>query len=110
MMPLSPDDEIIPWVKSKKRMDKDFFASMMGTDAFGGDQFEVASKVKVPTLLIMGDRDMGSIVSTEVAEKLAGLMPELQVAHLKGANHDIRRAKFDKYMQALKTFLTELSQ
>jgi hypothetical protein len=35
------------------------------------------------------------------------LIPDLQIAHLKGANHDIRRAKFDEYMAALKNFLTE---
>ena len=108
LMPVSPDDEIIPWIKSKKRTDKDFFKSMTGADALNSDPFEVAKKIKIPVLLIMGDRDAGSIVSTEVAQKLANIIQTLQIAHLKGANHDIRRAKFDEYMQALKTFLAEL--
>ena len=63
MMPVAPEDEIVPWILSKKRMDKDFFRS------------------------------------------LAGSIPGLQVAHLTGTGHDVRRAKFDGYMTALRSFL-----
>jgi hypothetical protein len=55
----------------------------------------------------MGDRELGSIVSSEVAQEMAKVLPGLQVVHLAGANHDIRRAKFEEYMTALKKFLRE---
>lgn len=111
MMPVSPDDEIVPWIKSKKRVSNDFINSLKNADeSYFLDPFEVAKKINVPTLLIMGDRDEGSIVSSEVAQKMAEIMPDLAVAHLKGANHDIRRARFDGYMTALKTFLADVYQ
>ena len=105
-MPDFPDDEIIPWVKSKKRMNKDFIQSMSSSDTLFSS-FDVAKKINIPTLLIYGDRDSGAIVSNEVAQKLANSIPTLQTVHLEGANHDIRRARFDGYMTALKTFLYE---
>lgn len=109
MMPVSPDDEIIPWINSKKRLSNDFLNAMRyldATDVFS--QYKVLEKINVPTLLIMGDREKGSIVSIEAAQELAKAIPDLHVAHLKGANHDIRRSKFDQYCEALKQFLYEI--
>ena len=112
MMPLAPDDEIIPWIKSKKRANKDFLRSMLNAANHPDPPFslQVADKVTVPTLLIMGDREKGSIVSLEVAQEMGKLIPDFQVAHLRGANHDIRRSKFDEYMQAVRKFLDEAYQ
>ena len=110
MMPVSPDDEIIPWIKSKKRANTDFLRSMMNaTDSVDNPPFslQVAEKITVPTLLIMGDREKGSIVSVQVAQEMNKLIPDLQIAHLRGANHDIRRSKFDEYMSAVRKFLDE---
>jgi len=110
MMPVSPDDEIIPWIKSKKRATKDYLQSMMNaTDSVDNPPFslQVAEKITVPTLLIMGDREKGSIVSVQVAQEMGKLIPDLQTAHLRGANHDIRRSKFDEYMTAVRKFLDE---
>ncbi len=108
LMPVSPDDEIIPWIKSKKRFSNDFLNSMKNAgDSVIPSPFETLKKVKVSTLLLMGDRERGSIVSVEVAQEMAKLIPDLQIAHLKGANHDIRRSKFDEYMTALQNFLDE---
>ena len=110
MMPVSPDDEIIPWIKSKKRVNMDFLRSMMNvTDSVDNPPFslQVAEKITVPTLLIMGDREKGSIVSVQVAQEMKKLIPDLQIAHLRGANHDIRRSKFDEYMTAVRKFLDE---
>ena len=112
MMPVSPDDEIIPWIKSKKRANKDFLRSMMNAADSPDPPFslQVAEKITAPTLLIIGDREKGSIVSLEVAQEMGKLIPDFQVAHLKGANHDIRRSKFDEYMHAVRKFLDEAYQ
>lgn len=108
MMPVSPDDEIIPWLNSKKRLSVDFMNSLNLHNGLMIDApFETVQKITVPTLLIMGDREKGAIVSQEVAQKMAQLIPDFKVVHLVGATHDIRRVKFDEYMEALKTFLAE---
>lgn len=105
MMPVSPDDEIIPWINAKKRVNKDFFQSMKEMGSPNPDPFGMAKKIIVPVLLFRGDRDSGAIVSEEVAQELSKVISELEVVHLAGANHDIRRAKFDGYMPALKKFI-----
>jgi len=111
MMPVSPDDEIIPWIDSKKRFSNDFLSSMKNVvDTDVPFPSEVLEKIKIPTLLFMGDRERGSIVSIEAAQEMAKIIPDLQIVHLKGANHDIRRSKFSEYMEALKTFLAEVYQ
>ena len=109
MMPVSPDDEIIPWIKSKKRFNDDLIKNMETTiDADMSGPIEELKKVKVPTLLFIGDREKGSIVSVKVAKEIEKLIPNLQLVHLEGANHDIRRSKFDEYMAALKQFLAKV--
>ncbi|MCP5100480.1 MAG: alpha/beta hydrolase [Chloroflexi bacterium] len=109
LMPVSPDDEIIPWIKSKKRFKIDVISALRNAaDEVVVSPFDELKKITVPTLLLMGDRDLGSIVSPEVAQEMAKALPGLQIAHLKGANHDIRRAKFEEYMQVLRKFLDEV--
>jgi len=36
-------------------------------------------------------------------------MPNIRVVHLAGASHDIRRTRFDAYMEALRGFLDRTS-
>ena len=67
--------------------------------------FDVLKKITVPSLLIMGDRERGAIVSEEAAQEMVKVLPGLKVAHLEGANHDIRRVKFFDYIVALKDFI-----
>lgn len=71
---------------------------------------EVCTQITCPTLLIMaeaGDRadGLGGIVTEEVAAEAMALMPNAQVARIKGAGHNIRREAFDDYMAAVRTFL-----
>jgi len=34
--------------------------------------------------------------------------PDLRIVHLAGANHDIRRTRFEGYLAALRQFLAEI--
>ena len=72
------------------------------------DPFEIFKRIRVPVLLIIGDKAKMSIVSTETAQKAADCNEKVQVVHLEGASHDIRRTRFDGYMPALKHFLKEI--
>lgn len=109
MMPVSPDDEIIPWINSKKRFSNDFMRSMKNSsDSVAPSPFKILEQINIPSLLFMGDREKGSIVSEEAAQEMKKAIPNLQIAHLQGANHDIRRAKFDGYIDILKAFLKKV--
>jgi N-formylmaleamate deformylase len=105
--PTYPDTEIIPWVNSKKRVSTDFLNSMATMRMDISDPFEVFRQIIVPALLFIGDREKMSIVSQEAAQKAVEVNPTIQVVHLAGASHDIRRTRFDGYMPALIKFLAE---
>jgi pimeloyl-ACP methyl ester carboxylesterase len=106
--PTYPEDEIIPWVNSKKRVSFNFLNSMTSMDMGIADPFEVFTRITVPVLLFIGDKEKMSIVSTDSAQKAASLNAKIKVVHLEGASHDIRRTRFDGYMPALTKFLDEI--
>jgi pimeloyl-ACP methyl ester carboxylesterase len=108
--PSYPDSEIIPWVNSKKRMSFDFVNSLTTMEMDVANPFEGFKKITVRVLLFIGDREKMSIVSQETAQKIAQVNNKVQVVHLEGASHDIRRTRFDGYMPALKKFLAEIYQ
>ena len=106
MMPVSPPDEIEPWLDSKKRVSRDLLRVMSEPDRLIGEfDFDLLDQVKTPTMLIYGDRDSGAIISHAMAEEMSRHITGLRVVHLAGANHDIRRMRFDGYMEALHNFL-----
>jgi len=108
MNPSYTADEIIPIVDANKRLSSDFINSMSMFDFNSVDPLSVISKIEVPVLLIIGDKEKMSIVSTETANKAAQANSKVQIVHLKGASHNIRRTRFDGYMPALKQFLKEV--
>ena len=106
--PTYPDDEIIPWVNSKKRVSFNFLNSMPSMDMDIAAPFEVFKQISVPVLLFIGDKEKMSIVSLESAQKAASVNDKVKVVHLDGASHDIRRTRFDGYIPALKDFLKNI--
>jgi N-formylmaleamate deformylase len=106
--PTYPDVEILPWVDSKKKLSFDFLNSLTTMETVMTDPFAVFNKITVPVLLFIGDKAKGSIVSREAAQQIAEVNSKVQVVHLEGASHDVRRTRFDGYLPALKKFLSSL--
>jgi pimeloyl-ACP methyl ester carboxylesterase len=109
MSPTYPDDEINPWVNSKKRVSSDFLNSMTSMDFESAAPLDVFKRIVVPVLLFIGDNEKMSIVSIESAQKASDCNAKVQVVHLVGASHDIRRTRFDGYVPALKDFLKNIN-
>ncbi|MFC1878711.1 alpha/beta fold hydrolase [Chloroflexota bacterium] len=109
--PTYPDDEIIPWINSKKRVSFNFMKAIplmaMGSTQ---DPFGAFKKVPSPILLFIGDREKMSIVSQETAQEIVKVNDKIEVLHLEGASHDIRRTRFDGFMPALQAFLANIYQ
>ena len=57
-----------------------------------------------PALLITADLDKGAIVSPEAAAKMQKLIPGLQVVHIPGAGHNIRREQPAKFLDIVQEF------
>jgi N-formylmaleamate deformylase len=96
--------ELEPWADAKLRFS--FHAlNRLGTTVV--DWQATLSRITCPALLITADPERGAIVTPEGAAQLQALIPQLQVAHIAGAGHSIRREQFDQYLSVVRTFLAE---
>jgi pimeloyl-ACP methyl ester carboxylesterase len=66
---------------------------------------KVAAGMHCPTLLITADVDKGAIVTKAMATEATQINPNIQVTHIPGVGHNIRREAFLAYMSAVKAFL-----
>jgi N-formylmaleamate deformylase len=103
--PAYPEDELKPWVDSKKRLSHDFLNALPSLKLGVEDPFAVFQKIRLPVLLFIGDREKMAFVSRETAQKAVQANPGVRVVELAGASHDIRRTRFDGYLPALEEFL-----
>ena len=104
-MPSWSEAELGPWADAKLRFSIHALARL-GTSV--PDWETVVAQIRCPALLITADTDRGGLVSAAEAESLQQLIPQLQVAHVPEAGHNIRREQFARYMQAVRTFLHQV--
>jgi N-formylmaleamate deformylase len=110
MSPSWSEDELGPWADSKLRFSPQVMSIFGSNPAEGVDWKAVLPRIKCPALLITADPALGSIVSEASAQALKEQVPQLKIAHIPGAGHNIRREQFDLYLAAVRTFLDELGQ
>ncbi len=100
------DAELEPWAAAKLRFSLNFF-SRLGDPAL--DWPTLLCRVKCPTLLIIGDPEAGALVTQQAAVALKEHVPQLQIAHVAGAGHSIRRYQLESYLRVVRSFLAEAS-
>ncbi len=66
---------------------------------------EELRRITCPTLLMYGDRELGSIVDHALAAEVARLAPNVRLTHISGAGHSAQRERFDTYIAAVRAFL-----
>ncbi len=91
-----------PWAEAKKQASLNVFGYRLGVAAVWQN---AAAGLKSPTLLITGDPALGAIVTPTIAEALSASNPLVQVVHVAGAGHNIRRERFEEYMRVVREFL-----
>lgn len=99
--PTWPEAELGPWADSKLRFS---FHALMRPSAMAVDWDAMLPKISCPALLITADLDKGAIVSPEAAAKMQKLIPGLQVVHIPGAGHNIRREQPAKFLEVVQEF------
>jgi pimeloyl-ACP methyl ester carboxylesterase len=98
------DAELGPWADSKLRLSLNV---LNRTDAAPVDWPAILPRITCPALLITADPERGAMVTEEGAAELRALVPQLRVAHIPNAGHNIRRDQFDRYMEVVHGFLSE---
>jgi N-formylmaleamate deformylase len=101
------DAELGPWADAKLRL----HLNVLNRDPASSeiDWPGLAGRIACPALLITGDPERGAIVKEEEAAALQSLVPQLRVAHIRGAGHSIRRDQFAPYLRAVRAFLADLA-
>ena len=98
------EGELSPWADAKLRVS---LSVLQRGAAPVVDWLALVRGIVCPALLITADPTRGAIVADTDAAALQALVPQLRVAHIADAGHNIRRDQFDRYMQVVRGFLSE---
>ncbi len=102
--PAWSEDERGPWADSKKRLSRNV---LNRAGAAPIDWPALLPHIACPALLLTADVERGAMVTPQAAHELQGLIAGLQVAHIAGAGHSIRREQFAAYLAAVRPFLAQ---
>jgi pimeloyl-ACP methyl ester carboxylesterase len=69
---------------------------------------DIVRRITCPILLIAGDKDMGSIITPEDLEAITSVWHEGQAVTIEGAGHVVHKDRFEAFLSAVKTFLSEM--
>lgn len=97
--------ELGPWADAKLRLS----FNVMGRGREPQQSLRDLPTITCPALLITADPARGAIVTPEGAEELRAIAPNLEVAHIPGAGHSIRRDQFRAYVAVVKDALRRLA-
>ena len=90
------------WASSKLEFDPGVF------DAFSSDFSgwrDLAKAIKVPTLIVTGDNELGAIVTPEIGVEAVEIMDSGEFGHISLAGHCVRYEQYQPYMTMIKLFL-----
>lgn len=96
------EDELGPWADSKLQVNPD---GMGRYSPQAGTWRDLFARVQCPVLIIRADNDKGSMVTPEGAAEAARLFPNVEIAYVPGAGHNVRRENYDGFMAAVTEFL-----
>lgn len=97
-----PEAELGPWADAKLQFNP---RAAQFHPTIGITWSELLPRITCPALLITADLDRGAIVRPDIAAAMQRQMPQLQVAHIPGAGHNIRREQFDRFVTVVRAFL-----
>jgi pimeloyl-ACP methyl ester carboxylesterase len=99
------DAELQPWADSKAAFSPNVLVVFEPNNRANVDWPATLGRISCPVLLIMADAERGGIVTVERADALHAMVPQLEVAHIAGAGHNIRREQFGPYLEVVREFL-----
>ncbi|MBP7688413.1 MAG: alpha/beta hydrolase [Thermoflexales bacterium] len=102
-----PNAEFEPWVASKLAFNFNFFNDLQVPAL---ERSDLVRGIRCPALLITADVALGALVTPAHAAELQILLPQVQIAHVAGAGHSIRRDQYQRYLAVLEPFVMEVAQ
>ncbi len=106
--PAWSEAELEPWVNSKQRASHKIAALINPPDIASLDLPNLFKKITCPVLIISAETQRGAASNAEDIVQLKEYIPQLQVAHISQAGHNIRREQFSNYLESIQNFLKDL--
>ncbi|HEU5103057.1 MAG TPA: alpha/beta hydrolase, partial [Roseiflexaceae bacterium] len=97
--------ELEPWADSKIRVSPQALNVFNPDAPRAVDWRAILSQITCPALVITADPARGAILNDDGVAALRALVPQLQVVHIPGAGHNIRREQFDRFMKVVRDSL-----
>ncbi|MBX3066396.1 MAG: alpha/beta hydrolase [Anaerolineae bacterium] len=105
-----PDELLLPMCESKKQLDPAIVDTMVKRmNAQEVNWLTSIENVKHPVLLVVGNAELGGIVTAEVVAKVKQLNPQVNITVISDVGHLIRFDKPGEFMNTLRSFLKRLS-
>lgn len=101
--PLWSDDDVTRSVNARMEVQLELFDHFPSARS---DWRTVVPSIDCPTLLVIGDNELGGIITPEVAAEASERNPSIVSAHISGAGHSIRYDQFDTFLAAVVPFLS----
>ncbi len=101
-----PEELLRPMCESKKQLDPTIVVRMNAQEV---DWRTSIQNITHPVLLFAGNPELGGIVTPEVVARVHQLNPRVTVEVIPDAGHLIRFDKYTVFMNALRTFLKQVS-
>ena len=109
--PLWSESELEPWANSKVSVSAHAMKEIFSSNHSAGIVWdELLPRITCPALVITADLSRGAALTPTGVDALKALVPQLQVKHIEGAGHSIRREQFAQYMQVLQNYLSEIAR
>jgi pimeloyl-ACP methyl ester carboxylesterase len=99
--------DLEPWADAKQRFSPHVLSVLDQDTPASVDWPVVLRQITCPALLITADPERGAIVTEESAGALKTFVPQLHMAHVPEAGHNIRRDQFARYVDVIRAFLSE---
>lgn len=94
--------ELGPWAVAKQQVVDQAFELLEPDSPLAIDWPAALRRITCPAMLITADPQRGALIAPEQAESLRSFVPQLRIAHIPGAGHNIRRDQFERYLAIVK--------
>lgn len=100
--------EFEPWAQAKQQMSLNVLSGNQprGIQELRGRWQDQVPQIQCPTLLVTADSEKDGIVTLEIARQVTQMNTQIQVVHLPGAGHNIRRERFHPFIWTVAGFLS----
>jgi N-formylmaleamate deformylase len=100
--------EFSPWADAKHQVSEQVFGIFAPGGSVVVDWATTLPKISCPALVLTADPTLGAVLSDAGVAALKLAVPQLQVSHIAGAGHNIRREQFAIFMETVRGFLASV--